>query len=164
MDAEAIGGTVNLTMKKAPKDFRGTVKLSQITNFLMRDPFNYKASVQLGDRFFDDKCGIIAQANAEHINRSNHTVYSNYQYDSEEAPYQPKSSSLRYFIRDQYKERYGGSINLDYTHRLGSISLFSFGNLSITNFWQQQINYSDNNCFDYDITEREVRNISGTMH
>ena len=159
MDAEAIGGTVNLTMKKAPKDFGGTVKLSQITNYLARDPFNYKASVQIGDRFFDDRFGVIAQANAEHINRSTHTVFSNYQYDSEEAPYQPKSTSVRYYLREQYIERYGGSINLDYNHGFGSISLFSFANLSITNFWEEGINFSDNNTLNYDITEREVRNV-----
>jgi TonB-dependent receptor len=158
MDAEAIGGTVNLTMKKAPKGFNGAVKASQITNHLANDPKNYKASLQLGNRFFNDKLGLIAQANAEHINRSTHTLYSDYAYDLQEYN-RFLSNSVRFILTDQYKERYGGSLNLDYSHKHGSISLFSFGNVGITNTWQQEAFFSRFNIIDYNVTEKEVRNV-----
>ena len=65
MDADALGGTVNLTLKTAQPGFHydiwgngGYTKL--------RDSYdNYKFNGSAGDRFADDKVGVLVQGNIE---------------------------------------------------------------------------------------------------
>jgi len=61
MDADAIGGSVNLISRSAPYDRRVSMTLGSGYNLLASKPI-YNGSVILGDRFFNNKLGVIAGA------------------------------------------------------------------------------------------------------
>ena len=65
MDADALGGTVNLTLKTAPEglhyDIRGNGGYTKLDNSYK----NYKFAGNVSDRFFDDKFGVQLQGSIE---------------------------------------------------------------------------------------------------
>jgi len=125
MDAEAVGGTVNLLLKKAPEDTRYLVKAGGAYNVLKNDLANYNTSINFSRRFFDNKLGGIFQGNLENINRSSHTFGGNYQILE---GIKPVSFSLQ--DRVERRERASISANLDYALTGGSITLYSFYTLT----------------------------------
>ena len=65
MDANAIGGTVDLTLREAPSGFHSDLKVDGGYNDLTSNWKNYKASWSISDRFFKDAIGVRVQLNAE---------------------------------------------------------------------------------------------------
>ncbi len=61
MDADAIGGSVNLVTRRAPENFRFSGTLASGVNLLSEKPI-YTGSFTIGDRFLDDKLGVILSA------------------------------------------------------------------------------------------------------
>ena len=61
MDADAIGGSVNLVSRSAPYDRRISLTLGSGYNILASKPI-YNGALILGDRFFNNKLGVIAGA------------------------------------------------------------------------------------------------------
>lgn len=152
MDAEAIGGTVNLVVKKAPDDTRAKVKLSGGYNVLNEDYTNYQNSVQLSRRFFNKRLGVILQANMEQNNRGSEEMTAGYRLISESGTESLGGSRITLSDRTVTRNRYGGSANIDFdinkNHNISLYSLFSrTGNESVTRtnsadpFWQNAINY-----------------------
>ena len=65
MDADALGGTVNLTLKTAQPGFHYDI-WGNGGYTKMRDSYdNYKFAGSVGDRFADDKIGVLVQGNIE---------------------------------------------------------------------------------------------------
>ncbi len=58
MDADAIGGAINLVTRTTPNAQRASVTLGSGYNMLSEKPI-YNTSVVAGDRFFDNKLGVI---------------------------------------------------------------------------------------------------------
>ncbi len=58
MDADAIGGAVNIVTRAAPSQRRISTTLGSGYNFLAEGPMGI-ASAVVGDRFFNDKLGVI---------------------------------------------------------------------------------------------------------
>ncbi|NMM48059.1 TonB-dependent receptor [Marinigracilibium pacificum] len=58
MDADAIGGAVNLITRQAPEDFRLSLTAGSGINFLTDKPI-YTGGLVIGDRFADGKLGAI---------------------------------------------------------------------------------------------------------
>jgi TonB-dependent receptor len=65
MDANSIGGTVNLTLKEAPTGFHSELQVNGGYNDLTTKWKNYKAIGRISDRFFNDAIGVRVQLNAE---------------------------------------------------------------------------------------------------
>jgi outer membrane receptor for Fe3+-dicitrate len=61
MDADAIGGSVNLVTRSAPYDRRMSLTLGSGYNILASKPI-YNGAFVLGDRFLNNKLGVIASA------------------------------------------------------------------------------------------------------
>ncbi|MFO8087342.1 MAG: carboxypeptidase-like regulatory domain-containing protein [Bacteroidales bacterium] len=61
MEADAIGGAVNLVTRSAPYERRVSVTLGSGYNMLANKPM-YTGAFVLGDRFLNDKLGVIASA------------------------------------------------------------------------------------------------------
>ena len=61
MDGDAIGGAVNLVTRKAPYSKRLSVSAATGYNFLTSDP-QVNGNVIFGDRYFNDKFGVIGSA------------------------------------------------------------------------------------------------------
>ncbi len=62
MDADAIGGSVNLVTRAAPTGFRVSGTASSGLNFLSNQPI-WNGSLIVGTRFADDKIGLIVSGN-----------------------------------------------------------------------------------------------------
>jgi TonB-dependent receptor len=121
MDAEAIGGTVNLILKKAPTESIQSIRVGGAYNALKNDWYNYNAALNLSRRFFDDKLGAIVQTTLERINRSSQVFGGNYQILE---GIKPVSFSLE--DRLETRDRASGSLNMDYSMPRGSITLYSY--------------------------------------
>jgi TonB-dependent receptor len=84
MDADALGGTVNLTLKEADPGFHFGVNGSGAYDSYNQNTSNYKLSVSLGNRFFNNSLGIIGIFSTSKIDRSNDEFSAGY------GDYQPK--------------------------------------------------------------------------
>lgn len=131
MDAEAIGGTVNLRLRKAPENFRMMTKGLYGYNDLASEFKDYKGILQMSNRFFDKKFGIIAQASAERFNRSGDFLTNNWRAGKEDSTgfTDILGSSLVLEDRQEIRKRYNASLSLDYDltpkHSLSFFGVYS---------------------------------------
>ena len=132
MDAEAIGGTVNLSLRRAPRDFKFLAKFLGGYNDLNSDYRDYKGVVQASRRFIQDKLGIVAQGSIERFNRGGDIIdygWSQGATDEETGITEILGNSLAFLNRDEIRRRFNGSVSLDYDlkdgHKIGFFGLYS---------------------------------------
>lgn len=124
MDGDAIGGTINLVISKAPEVAKNQFRVYGGYNGLNSEFGNFKGSWDFSQRFLDKKLGIMAQANYEKVIRSSQGLRVDY--------YQPDQSSLEglkklfvnssTIISNQSKRnRAGGNLFADYQFDKGSV-------------------------------------------
>jgi hypothetical protein len=89
MDGDAIGGTINLVISKAPEVAKNQFRIYGGYNGLDSKFGNFKGSWDFSQRFLDKKLGIMAQANYENVIRSYQGLRVDY--------HQPDQSSPRRF-------------------------------------------------------------------
>ncbi len=122
-DGDAVGGTINFAMKKAPEGFTSDIKVQGGYNGLERTYNDYKLSASLSGRFLDDAIGIIVTGNGQRVNRSSEGLQANYdQYFQVGQSILTDISEIRY--------RYGASLAAD--ARLSEVD-----NLFLTGFWSK---------------------------
>lgn len=121
MDADAIGGTVNLVLREAPNVSKSNVSLEGAYNGLMSSFGNYKASANYSRRFMDQKLGVIVQGNLEGIERSSNEFGGGYQILEEIEP-------LNFNLSEQieFRTRSSFNLNLDYRLKNGNIAWYSY--------------------------------------
>ncbi len=68
MDANAIGGVVNLRLREAPIGFHFDMLTQGSLNHQDRTWDNYRFWASVSNRFFDDKLGVFLQGNADRSN------------------------------------------------------------------------------------------------
>ena len=95
MDADALGGTVNLTLKTAQPglhyDVWGNGGYTKI-----RDSYNnYKFAGSASDRFLDDKVGVLVQGNIEEKQLPSDQLNATYNSFSTTDGQQHEEASLR---------------------------------------------------------------------
>jgi TonB-dependent receptor len=162
MDGDALGGTVNFTVRKAAEGFHGDVKAQTGYNTLKQDTGQYQASATFESRFFDNKLGAIVTGSMQKANRS-YEGYSggwddpgSIDADSNKI-FLVSSFTLRDQVQDRY--RYNGSINLDYQLKNGEL-MFST-NYGQTNRdetrWRRSFSASSS-YQNYDVQKRESQN------
>lgn len=133
MDAEAVGGTVNLKLRKAPKEFKFLAKGLGGLNELNNDWRDYKGVLQGSKRLFNDKLGFVAQASIERFNRGGDILTNNWRQGAtrEDGITEIFGNELRFRDQQEIRRRYNSSLSLDYD--LGSKgSLAFFGLFSET--------------------------------
>lgn len=137
MDADAVGGTVNLVIKKAPDELRNVIRVYGGYSNLKQSFQNYKGSWEFSSRFLNKKLGAMAQVNYERANRSSQGLQTGL-----DAPDQNRWDSV-YIVSNNFKDnsadkkRYGGSLFLDYQFDKGGVYLTSFYSESPTNSYLQ---------------------------
>ena len=132
MDAEAIGGTVNLSLRRAPKELKLLAKALGGYNELNDDLGDYKFVLQGSKRFLNDRLGVVAQGSIERFNRGGDIIansWSQGRTDPETGVTEILGNSLTFEDRDEKRKRWNGSLNLDYDlgegHKLGFFGLYS---------------------------------------
>ncbi len=116
MDGDAVGGTVNFTVKKAEEGLRFQARALSGYNGLKGDFGQYKGSVSFSNRFFENKLGLIATTNFQKADRSNEFLVSDYVYEGVNQDGVPILSVDNHNLGDKLETRYryGGSLTLDY--------------------------------------------------
>ncbi|MFK7931953.1 MAG: TonB-dependent receptor [Saprospiraceae bacterium] len=132
MDAEAIGGTVNLSLRRAPKELKLLVKGLGGYNELNQDARDYKGVLQASKRFLDDRLGVVGQATIERFNRGGDIIDYNWSQgrtDPETGTTEILGNRLSLEDRQEIRRRLNGSVSLDYDlaagHKLGLLGLYS---------------------------------------
>ncbi len=124
-DGDAVGGTVNFTVKRASNDFHGDAKWQNGYNSLEKYYGNYRGSFSLSDRFFNNLLGVVATANIQRANRSSDAQDVSYSFGSQSANGAVINvDNLNLADTKEIRDRYGASLTTDYDLKNGSI-LFS---------------------------------------
>lgn len=150
MDADALGGTVDLRLKEASEGIHGDFTAQGGYNSLRDYYGNYSTSLSLSGRFMRNRLGVIASGNADRNNRD---------ADKLNAGYNTTASS---FIADDIqvsnltlrneaamKDRLGGSLLLDYDIPLGKITGNGFYSQARTDgtYRQDYLDYQHNSHY-----------------
>ena len=125
MDANAIGGVVNLKLRDAPSGFHFDVLTQGGSNHQERTYGDYRFWASVSNRFFDDKLGVFVQGNADRLDGGDDrttAAYAGY----EERPYGQAPYHMNTFtFNDQQNvtSTYGGTLIMDYKLPQGKIML-----------------------------------------
>ena len=145
MDANAIGGVVNLRLREAPSNFHFDVLSQGGLNHQDRTWDNYTFWASASDRFLDDKLGVFIQGNANRSNAGNDQTTAAFAgYESApygEAPY--RMDSFTFNDQVNITSTAGGSLILDYKLPHGSIMMQNTVSKAIYN------NATNNYQFDF---------------
>ncbi len=125
MEANAIGGYVNMELREAPSEFHGDALWQSGYTQKSNKYTNYRAVASGSNRFFDDQLGIYILANAEQYDRGADNMSASYvtaQNWIDQTGYRPvlvNNVTLNRHV--ETRQRYGGNIILDYRLPFGSI-------------------------------------------
>jgi TonB-dependent receptor len=119
MDADAIGGSVNLVTRAAPYQQRISGTLGAGYNLLAEEP-TFNASLIFGDRFANDKLGVIVSASYFDNNLGSDNVEPEWTYDDandndrfdEGEDFWPQEIQVRQYYLQRIRQSY--SLSLDY--------------------------------------------------
>ena len=127
-DGDAVGGTVNFVVKKAPPGIKGSVRLESGYNDHENDFGNYRGNFSVSDRFLENKLGVLVTGSLQRANRSSDVLDASYELLREKLPTEDSAPiivrNLNLGDRKEDRDRYGASITLDYQLPNGSL-LFS---------------------------------------
>ncbi|MFO7444983.1 MAG: TonB-dependent receptor, partial [Ignavibacteriaceae bacterium] len=145
MDATLIGGVVNFGMRKASSlglsdrviqsDMLPTIQISSQGGYSnLKDEYgNYKLTLSLEKRFFNESFGVFIQGSNEHRNLSSNELGAEYILRDKDRGDEgiPELNSLN--LTDYFRERKRQNVtfNMDYRHETGNIdvmNLFSTSN------------------------------------
>lgn len=137
MNANAIGGSVNMELREAPDEFKADVLAQGGYTQKSGSYNNYRLVASASNRFLDGDLGVYGLLNAESYDRDADNMTANYstqssvvQSDGYRPVIVPNVTLLRHL---ENRNRYGGNLILDYRLPSGSIkSLNLFSRLSST--------------------------------
>lgn len=154
-DADAMGGTVGFRIRKAKPGFQHDLIIQGGYNQLRNSYNDYKVVAGAGNRYFSDRLGIFAQIDVEKRNRSSQSIGAGYSTPAikpgEVNRIEIVSLNHNDIIRS--KQRYGGTLVIDYNLPRGNISLTNFFSHALT----QATQYYDN----FDLYHR-IRHLGGS--
>ncbi|MEL6649653.1 MAG: TonB-dependent receptor, partial [Bacteroidota bacterium] len=169
MDAEAVGGTVNLRLRKAPEGFRMMTRGLWGYNDLAGQFRDYKGVLQLSNRFFDKKIGMIAQGSIERFNRSGDFLTNGWRQGRTDSLGNTEILGSQLSLQDQteVRRRYNASLSLDYAiNPKHNITLFGvYSRTDRDRFIISEIYNPSNPSIDYSAQgiENNLSLISGTL-
>jgi TonB-dependent receptor len=136
MDADALGGTVDLRLREAPEGFQANGQLQGGYTKLQNYTGNYLVQLGASNRFLDNKLGIIGTFNTDRNNRSDDRLNASYRTA---AAVQTLSDIIvdNFTVREDqsFKTRYGGSLLGDYEIPNGKVTangFYSYSKLDMT--------------------------------
>ena len=141
MEANSLGGAVDLKIKEAPAGFHLDVLAQGGYNDQNNYYKNYKYVSNISNRFLNNRLGIIGNVTLERVNRSTQQLAANYQVET--AKYEGNEFEDLYFTSanltdiTNIKRRMGASLSFDYRLPNGKLTFFNFFNRSLTD------NYTD---------------------
>lgn len=131
-DGDVVGGIVDMKIKDAEEGFKVNMVFQNNINSIVNSNFNPRATLQLSNRFFNNKLGVAVVGNYEDIDRSSERmsaagITKNYGYLGQDAGY-VRLESGNFWTSEFSRQRFGGSLYLDYKLPNGKINVSSFAN------------------------------------
>ncbi len=127
MDANAIGGYVNMELREAPDELKGDI-LAQTGYTAKSGKYgNYRFVASASDRFLDGDLGVYVLGNAENYDRDADNM--NASYSPQSSVVQPDGfrpvivTNVTLNRHRETRERFGGNLILDYRLPSGSIKM-----------------------------------------
>jgi TonB-dependent receptor len=137
MDADAIGGSVNLVTRSAPYDRRMSFTLGSGYNILAGKPI-YNGAFVLGDRFFNNKLGVIASASYHNHQLGSDNFEAEWDYANEDDK-DGSAFANEIQIRQYYLQRIRQSYSLSLDYKLdANHTLFLNGIYNHRNDWENR--------------------------
>ncbi|MCF6269805.1 MAG: TonB-dependent receptor [Melioribacteraceae bacterium] len=129
MEADAIGGTVNLLLSNAPSGFKYNIRTMGGYNNIRNDFNQFNGYISLSNRFADDKFGLMVTGNRTRVQRGSDRFSANYEVvgpPPEGEIYNKIDAAVpRLIYTDDIRERSSFSIFMDYKF---SNSVINFSN------------------------------------
>jgi len=128
MDADALGGTVNLTLKSADPGFHYNALGFGGYNNLRNTYNNYKFTGSVSDRFLDDQFGVLVQGNIEQKQLPSDQFSGGYAtpaLDPVNKQFYVVTNSATLTETNLNRHRYGASLILDYASDFVDLKLFT---------------------------------------
>ena len=150
MEANAIGGYVNMDLREAPSGLHGDALWQSGYTQKNNTYGNYRATVSLSDRFFDDEFGAYIFGNLEQYDRSADNMNASYETASSvlNGAYRPvRVQNVTLNRHVEARKRSGANLILDYKLPSGSIKAVNmFSRLtSDAQDYNTQLDYKNQN-------------------
>ncbi|MEM7658938.1 MAG: TonB-dependent receptor [Bacteroidota bacterium] len=118
MDADAIGGSINLVTRSAPAERRISATLGSGYNLLANEP-TFNGALIFGDRFANDRLGIIVSASYFDNNLGSDNAEAEWTYDDanendrfdEGETYWPEEIQIRQYYLQRVRQSYSASLD-----------------------------------------------------
>jgi len=120
MDADAIGGSVNLVTRKAPSDLRLSGTAASGYSPITEQPI-WTGSIIAGNRFLNDKLGVIVSGSYNNIDYGSDNVEAVW-IDTDEGAVIDEFDIRKYLVQ---RVRRSASVNLDYDFNANHSIAFS---------------------------------------
>lgn len=147
MNANAIGGVVNMELREAPPELHADLLWQSGYTQKSNKYGNYRAVASVSKRFFNEKLGIYLLGNLESYDRNADNLNAGYTTTSDNIGANGyRNVEVTTVTLDRHfetRKRYGGNLILDYRLPLGSIKMINM-------FSRLSANYQDyRTTFDY---------------
>lgn len=154
MDADALGGTVNLTLRTADPGFKYSLGGNGAYTDLRYNTNNYKFNGTVSDRFLNDKVGALFQASIEEKQLPSdqfNAGYSGPEFSGSNYisgnPYYINTNNVTLSDNNIKRRRYGVSLVLDYASDFVDIKFFNLFDVkkdsSLTRNYELQFNSNE---------------------
>ena len=155
-DGDAVGGTVNLLVRKAQPGLNGSARVQTGYNDLENEFGQYKASINVSDRFLDNKLGFLVTGSIQKANRSSDLLEADYVYRQESGSVEIENLNLA--DTQEIRERYGASVSVDYDFSDNSkLFLSSFWGRTDRDEVRRRKRYRvGNGRVEYDLRDRQI--------
>jgi TonB-dependent receptor len=127
LDANAIGGVVDMELREAPSGYRADVLWQSGYTAKTKSYGNYRFVASASNRFFDDDFGVYVLANVEEYDRSSDDMGGEYLMRN---VYPDSTGFAPVFVRRvdltrhlETRQRYGGNLILDYRLPFGTLRM-----------------------------------------
>lgn len=112
MEANAVGGSINLRLRETPRGLNYHLMAQGGYNNLNNYFGNYKLQGEISNRFLDDKLGVFASVISERVNRGTQTMSANFGLAATEVDILLNSVNLNQISTT--KVRHNAMASLDY--------------------------------------------------
>jgi TonB-dependent receptor len=127
MNANSIGGTVNMELREAPSELHSDVLFQSGYTQKSNQYGNYRAVASVSTRFLDDQLGIYLLGNIEQYDRDADNMNAGYEITSDKPGdngYLPvRVTNVQLNRHFETRKRFGGNLVLDYRFPSGSLKL-----------------------------------------
>jgi len=130
MDGDQVGGSVNFVMKTASDKFNYEIVAQGGYNDLRKSLNDYMFLGSISDRFFNSKLGVYTQISLDQKDMGSNVMSASYYLKSEETDRMNQLGIRGVNLTNTFRNRnrYGGTLTIDYILPEGKISFKNFIN------------------------------------